>query len=103
MMDVVIVGAGPAGLAAAQALRDAGLTRLVVLERDAQGGGVPRHCGHPGFGWREFGRVLRGPAYAEAMVERSRGIAIRTGCSVTALAPGGRLTISTEKGMEEIA
>ncbi|MFZ1431180.1 MAG: FAD-dependent oxidoreductase, partial [Geminicoccaceae bacterium] len=56
--DVAIIGSGPAGLAAAIALRRRGIERVVVLEREAEAGGVPRHCGHPPFGMREFGRVL---------------------------------------------
>lgn len=68
LVDVVIIGAGPAGLAAATELRRQGVERVVVLEREAIGGGVPRHCGHPPFGMREFGRLLNGPAYARRLV-----------------------------------
>ena len=41
---------------------------LMRLVREAEAGGVPRHCGHPPFGMREFGRVLTGPAYARRLV-----------------------------------
>ena len=46
----IIIGAGPAGLSAAVALRRRGIERVVVLEREADPGGIPRHCGHPHTG-----------------------------------------------------
>ena len=49
------------------ALRGRGVDRVLVLEREAAAGGVPRHCGHSPFGMREFGRVLTGPAYARRL------------------------------------
>ena len=58
--DVAIVGGGPAGLALASRLKRAGLERIVVLEREAQAGGVPRHCGHYPFGYHEYGLPMRG-------------------------------------------
>ncbi len=98
--DVAIVGAGPAGLAAATELKRAGIGRVVVLEREAEAGGVPRHCGHPPFGMREFARVLSGPAYARRLVERARnaGVVIATGTAVTALGPSGALDIVSPDG-----
>ena len=59
-IDVAIIGGGPAGLAAACALKGRGMSRIVVLEREGEAGGIPRHCGHPPFGMREFNR--RAPA-----------------------------------------
>lgn len=103
--DVVIVGAGPAGLAAAAELRRLGVPRVVVLEREAAAGGIPRHCGHYPFGMREFHRVLRGPDYAARLVARATaaGVEIRTRTSVTALHPGGRLELTGPDGLGEIA
>jgi len=102
--DVAIVGGGPAGIAAALALRGRGVERVTILEREADVGGVPRHCGHPPFGMREFGRVLTGPAYARRLAEAARhaGVEIRTGLSVTALRPGARLDAVTAAGPVEI-
>ena len=63
-IDVVIVGAGPAGLSAAIELRRQGLRRVVVVDRESEAGGIPRHSAHQGFGLRDLHRSLDGPAYA---------------------------------------
>lgn len=99
---VAIVGGGPSGLALATALRRDGVGKVVVLERDAQAGGVPRHCGHYPFGVHEFGRLLKGPDYARRHVDQAlaAGVDIRTGVTVTDLQPGGTLvTSSSNEGM----
>ena len=62
--DVLIVGGGPAGLAAALELRKLGIKDIVVAEREGEAGGIPRLCGHAGFGLRDFHRVMTGPSYA---------------------------------------
>ncbi len=84
-VDVVIVGGGPAGLAAAIELRCRGIARVVVLEREGQAGGVPRHTDHLGFGIRDFHRLLSGPTYAARYVRdaRAAGVDLRTESSVT--------------------
>ncbi|TDQ81422.1 NADPH-dependent 2,4-dienoyl-CoA reductase/sulfur reductase-like enzyme [Dongia mobilis] len=98
--DVAIIGGGPSGLAAAMALREAGVAQVVVLEREKQAGGIPRHCGHPPFGLREFGRILSGPRYAARLVETAEraGIDIRRQHTVVALHPGGSLDLATPDG-----
>ena len=102
-VDVAIVGGGPAGLGAAMALRKAGVERVVVIEREPEAGGVPRHCGHPAFGLREFGRLMTGPAYARALVRRAEaGVEILTRHSVVALEPEGRLVVANPAGSLEI-
>ena len=99
--DVAIVGGGPAGLSAAIALRMRGVARVMVFERESEAGGVPRHCGHPPFGLREFGRLLTGPAYARRLraLAHDRGVDILTGHSVVALGQAGRLTVATPDGI----
>ncbi len=96
-IDVAVIGGGPAGLAAATDLARGGIGRVVVLEREAEAGGIPRHCGHYPFGMREFRRLLRGPDYARRLVARARaaGVEIHTRASVTALAPGAHLELTT--------
>ncbi|MGH9113663.1 MAG: FAD-dependent oxidoreductase, partial [Acidimicrobiales bacterium] len=69
-MDALVVGGGPAGLAAATALARGGV-RAIVVDREPELGGIPRHTDHVEFGMREFHRVLRGPAYARAWVGRA--------------------------------
>ena len=103
-VSVAIVGGGPAGIAAALALRARGITRVTILEREDTAGGVPRHCGHPPFGMREFGRILDGPAYARRLCRSAAdaGVDIRLGTSVTALHPSGRLAVTTPAGVGEL-
>ncbi|HET7902528.1 MAG TPA: FAD-dependent oxidoreductase [Candidatus Nanopelagicales bacterium] len=76
--DVVIVGGGPAGLTAARELaRD---RSVVVLDREREAGGIPRHSDHLGYGMRDLRRVTSGPAYARRLVDAalSAGAEIRT-------------------------
>lgn len=107
LADVVVIGAGPSGLAAAAELKRLGVERVTVLEREASGGGVPRHCGHPPFGLREFGRLLTGPAYAErlvAMAEKS-GATLRLQANVVEIERCGDrhlVRFSTSDGVETI-
>lgn len=101
--DVAIVGAGPAGLSAAVILARAGL-EVLVLDREAVAGGIPRHCAHSPYGMREYGRVLLGPAYARRLVDDAveAGASVRTSTSVIALLPGPALLISTPEGLSRI-
>ena len=95
-VDVAIIGSGPAGVAAALSLKDRGVARVVILEREAEAGGIPRHCGHPTFGLTEFGWLMSGPSYARRLVAKANasGIAIRTRTTVLALKQDGELIIS---------
>lgn len=104
-VDVAVIGGGPAGIAAAIELRRRGVQRVVILEREESAGGVPRHCGHPPFGMREFGRILTGPRYARRLVEAAiaAGVDIRTGHSVVALGEGGHLLISSRDGSHDLS
>ena len=101
-VDVAIVGAGPAGLSAAIELRRHGVLRVAVLEREGEAGGVPRHCGHPPFGWREYGRILSGPAYAARLRADATGLDIRLRTTVTELGPDGRLGLATPEGRKTL-
>lgn len=85
--DVLVIGAGPAGLSAATRLRKLGVANVIVVEREPIGGGIPRHCGHPPFGMREFGRIMTGPAYARRLVERAvrSGVELMLGCTVVSV------------------
>jgi thioredoxin reductase len=104
-VDVAIVGAGPAGLAAAAELCRLGAGRVLIIERETEAGGVPRFCGHSPYGLREFGRPMLGPAYARALVARAEaaGAQIATGVTVTALHDGPHLTVTSDAGRGEVA
>lgn len=90
-VDVAIIGGGPAGLSAAIELRKQGIDRVVVLEREAHAGGIPRHCGHPPFGFWEYGRIYSGPDYAKRNVQEAEkaGVQILLKHSVTKLGSKG--------------
>ena len=73
--DIVIIGGGPAGMAAAVAAHDAGISDILIIERDEALGGILRQCIHNGFGLHRFGEELTGPEYAaryKAMVEERK-------------------------------
>ncbi|MFD4475344.1 NAD(P)/FAD-dependent oxidoreductase [Streptomyces sp. NPDC058471] len=99
-VDVLVVGAGPAGLTAATRLAASGAGRVEVLEREARPGGVPRHCHHGGFG--RWG--VTGPQYAESLVEAAlgAGAAVRTGVSATGWAGAMSLDTTGPHGLERI-
>jgi len=102
--DVAIIGSGPAGLAAAITLKKAGLDNIIVIERDAEAGGTPRHCGHPPFGFKEYKQVLTGPKYAKKNVQRALqlGIDIQCKTSVTNLGENGELSLATPDGLKTL-
>ncbi len=103
-VDVLIVGAGPAGLAAAIELRRAGAGRVLVADREEVPGGVPRHCQHTGFGVRDLHRVLTGPAYARryATAAVRAGAEIRAGTTVTGWAGPRELSLTSPHGIETV-
>ena len=69
--DVIVIGGGPAGLAAAISARDAG-ARVLLIEREARLGGILKQCIHDGFGLLRFGEKLSGPEYAERYIDEFR-------------------------------
>ncbi|WP_045835168.1 NAD(P)/FAD-dependent oxidoreductase [Hyphomicrobium sp. 99] len=105
--DALVIGAGPAGLAAATRLKRLGVMRVVVVDRELEAGGVPRHCGHPPFGMREFGRVLTGPAYARRLVDAANiaGVELMLGHSVVSIDRGEPLvaTCASSQGTVRIS
>ncbi|MFI5468884.1 NAD(P)/FAD-dependent oxidoreductase [Streptomyces cacaoi] len=92
-VDVLVVGAGPAGLATAARLAAAGAGRVEIVDRETQAGGAPRHSAHGGYG--TLLHPLTGPAYARLLVTATRqaGATVRTG--VTALDWAGPLALHT--------
>ena len=82
--QAVIIGGGPAGLAAALRLRERGIEDILILERERQLGGILRQCIHDGFGLTRFGVSLSGPEYAQRFIDRviAAGIECITDCTV---------------------
>lgn len=69
--DVVVIGGGPAGMAAALAAHEAG-ARVAIVEREQHLGGILRQCIHPGFGLSHFKQELTGPEYAQRFIDQVR-------------------------------
>ena len=85
LYDVAIVGAGPAGLAAAVSAKQNGAERVVLVERDIRAGGILQQCIHAGFGLQYFGEELTGPEYAERFADKAKEEGIDLLTETTAL------------------
>lgn len=102
--DVVVVGAGPAGLAAAIELRKLNVGEVLVVDREKEAGGMPRHCHHTGFGVRDLHRLMTGPAYARryAATATKNGVEIATETTITGWQSNTLLTATQPDGLAEI-
>lgn len=74
--DIVIIGGGPAGLAAAVSARQSGIESILILERDKELGGILNQCIHNGFGLHTFKEELTGPEYADRFIEQVQDLKI---------------------------
>ena len=100
--DIVIIGGGPAGLAAALAAREAGAARVLILERDNRLGGILNQCIHNGFGLHTFKEELTGPEYAARFIERvcATDIECRLNAMVIGISEDRQVTyVSAEDGL----
>lgn len=104
-VEVAVIGAGPAGLAAAVAARKAGAGRVVVLERLGEPGGILPQCIHNGFGLHVFKEELTGPEYAARFVAQAReaGVEFRLNSMVLSLTPERELTVMGPDGLLHLA
>lgn len=103
-VDAVIIGGGPAGLAAAVRLWDKGVRNLLILEREHELGGILRQCIHDGFGLTRFGETLSGPEYAQRFIDQveARGIPCITDATVIDITRDKRVTAASREGLVEI-
>lgn len=99
--QLVIIGGGPAGLAAAVAAYDAGVRDMVVVEREERAGGILKQCIHNGFGLTRFHESMTGPEYAQRFLDEvnARGIEIMTNTFVTELSADKHVTCMNERGV----
>lgn len=93
--DVVIIGGGPAGLAAALGAKEAGAKDILIVERDQELGGILNQCIHNGFGLHTFKEELTGPEYADRFVEKVKktGIGYKLNTMVMDISEGKVVTI----------
>jgi NADPH-dependent 2,4-dienoyl-CoA reductase/sulfur reductase-like enzyme len=105
--DVLIVGAGPAGLSAAIELKKQGIKNILVVDREPEAGGMPRFCHHTGFGRADLWRIYTGPRYARYYRElaEKHDVEIRTSTTITGWGEAGatqHLTFTSPNGLGEI-
>ena len=108
VFDVTVVGAGPAGLAAAIAAKEAGAKNVLVIERDDAAGGILQQCIHNGFGLHRFNEELTGPEYAQRFIDRAEElkIPVRCGTMVVEVSPAAPChtitTMSRRYGLQTV-
>lgn len=98
---VIIVGGGPAGMAAAAELHKKGITDILILERERQLGGILRQCIHDGFGLTRFKTTLSGPEYAQRFIDEVERLQIpyRTDTTVLEISEDRVVTAASRDGL----
>ncbi len=102
--DVVVIGAGPAGLAAATAASEEGAKSVAIVERDTSAGGILQQCIHAGFGLSYFHEELTGPEYAERFLKKAKnkGIKFLLNTMVLSISEEGLVCTSSDNGLTHI-
>jgi thioredoxin reductase len=103
-VSVLIAGAGPAGLAAAIELRRLGVGDVLVVDREQEAGGIPRHSAHTGYGVRDLHRLMTGPAYARhyRRAAGAAGVTLRTGTTLVGWPVAGHARLTSQAGIEDV-
>ena len=98
---IIVVGGGPAGMAAAVAAYDRGVTDVVILDREPHLGGILMQCIHNGFGLHKLGQELTGPEYAAVYEKKvmERGIKVYYETTVTGVSPEKVVTAQSRQGI----
>lgn len=99
--DLVIIGGGPAGLAAAISVKKAGIDDLLIIEREDYPGGILNQCIHDGFGLEIFKEGLTGPEYAQRFIDRVKRLKIPLLTKTMAIGINGNkeITLSNRDGL----
>ena len=103
-VTVAIVGGGPSGLTAAAALASQVDGQVLVIERETETGGIPRHSDHPGYGIRDLKRFISGPAYARRLTAMAQdaGAVLETEAMVTGWGGDRSLHITSPRGIRTV-
>lgn len=98
--EVLVIGGGPAGLTAAAHLAPRVRGEVLVLDREPEPGGIPRHSDHTGYGMRDLRRLMSGPRYARHLVEAATeaGATLRTEATVTGWAGDREVEVTSPQG-----
>jgi NADPH-dependent 2,4-dienoyl-CoA reductase/sulfur reductase-like enzyme len=103
--DIVVVGGGPAGMAAAIKAKDSGVDSILILERAESLGGILEQCIHTGFGLHYFGEELSGPEYADRFIQlvKEKNIEYKTDTMVLEVTPDNTVyAVNSSDGLLEI-
>jgi NADPH-dependent 2,4-dienoyl-CoA reductase/sulfur reductase-like enzyme len=104
-VDLLIIGSGPAGLAAAVKAKEVGVDNVIVVERAERPGGLLHQCIHNGFGLHYFKEDLTGPEYAHRFIEKAKdlGVDLQLETMVLNISPDKEVTLSSSKeGMRKL-
>lgn len=102
--DIVVVGGGPAGMAAAVSAYDSGVKNIVIIDREEKLGGILKQCIHNGFGLHKLGRELTGPEYAAVYEQKvwEKGIKVLYETTVTKVSKDRIVTAQSTSGLIKI-